>query len=118
MVILYNFRANGLDIGDKKTPSSENSDDSEMDDDEILESSMTESPTPEEERPRDLTAKRELVQHVAPAGYSAYEGAIHFDPLRLLMNAQLNPALNPTLNPLLNQAAFMNFQQQIARHQQ
>uniref|UniRef100_A0A0M3I3P2 Homeobox domain-containing protein n=1 Tax=Ascaris lumbricoides TaxID=6252 RepID=A0A0M3I3P2_ASCLU len=104
-------KANGLDNTDKKSPRSENSDDSEMEEDEILESSMTDSPTPEEEKPHDLTAKKEPSRGTA---FSSFD-PVHFDPLRLLINPSLNPALNPALNPLLNQAAVLNFQQQIAR---
>ncbi|VDM51403.1 unnamed protein product [Toxocara canis] len=102
-----------MDVNDKKSPRSENSDDSEMEEDEILESSMTDSPTPEEEKPRDLTAKKELPPR-GTAALSTFD-PLHFDPLRFLMNPSLNPALSPALNPLLNQAAMMNFQQQIAR---
>uniref|UniRef100_A0A183U3R8 Protein Skeletor n=1 Tax=Toxocara canis TaxID=6265 RepID=A0A183U3R8_TOXCA len=102
-----------LDVNDKKSPRSETSDDSEMEEEEILGSWMTDSPTPEEEKPRDLTAKKELSRRGTTA-FSTFD-PLHFDPLRFLMNPSLKPALSLALNPVSNQAAMVNFQQQIAR---
>lgn len=102
MHLFFFFRANGQDSG-KKSPHSENSGDSEMEED-LFENSMTESPSPEEDKPRDLSSKRDTRPIFGTLD------AMQLESLRLLMNPTLSPAFNSYLNP----ATVLNFQKNIA----
>ncbi|VDK27631.1 unnamed protein product [Gongylonema pulchrum] len=130
-----NFKANELN-GVKKSPGSDNSEDSEIEEEEdLFDNALADSPTPSEEsssntKPRDLTARGITAAAASKSSSPSAEpspcasvvptaaifGAfdpMQFDPLRLLMNRSLNPAV---VNPLLAQpATLLNLQQQLSR---
>ncbi|MFH4983302.1 hypothetical protein AB6A40_010011 [Gnathostoma spinigerum] len=81
-----------------------------MEEDEIFENSMTDSPTPEEDKPRDLTSKKETRNQL----FGSFDH-LRFEPLRFFMNPAMNPSMNTGLSPFLNQAAMLNLQQQLVR---
>ena len=66
---------------------------------------MTESPSPDDEKPRDLSSKREA----QPPTFGAVD-PVQLESLRLLMNPSLNPALNSYFNPI----ALTTFQKNFA----
>lgn len=122
--------------GVKKSPESDNSEDSEMEEDMFDASLLADSPTPSEE-----CSSTEKLQHTAactsltvtkmPAepllphpieatssttmfGVAGTFDPLQFDPLRLLMNRSLNAAV---LNPILAQpTAMLSLQQQLSKH--
>ncbi|VBB25747.1 unnamed protein product [Acanthocheilonema viteae] len=130
------FKANEMN-GVKKSPESDNSEDSEMEEDMFDGSLLADSPTPSEEcgstekssqhsaACTSLTATKvpakPLLPHPIEAassttmfGVASAFDPLQFDPLRLLMNRSLNAAV---LNPILAQpAAMLSLQQQLSKH--
>uniref|UniRef100_A0A0R3RHG3 Prospero domain-containing protein n=1 Tax=Elaeophora elaphi TaxID=1147741 RepID=A0A0R3RHG3_9BILA len=122
--------------GMKKSPESDNSEDSEMEEDIFHGSLLADSPTPSEECSSteksqnsaactSLNAKKmpseplmpqptEAASSTAMFGVANAFDPLQFDPLRLLMNRSLNATV---LNPILAQpAAMLSLQQQLSKH--
>ncbi|CAG9532471.1 unnamed protein product [Cercopithifilaria johnstoni] len=122
--------------GVKKSPESDNSEDSEMEEDMFDGSLLADSPTPSEEctsteKSQHLAACTSLTTTKMPAesllphpieaassttmfGVASAFDPLQFDPLRLLMNRSLNAAV---LNPILAQpGAILSLQQQLSKH--
>ncbi|VDM98860.1 unnamed protein product [Thelazia callipaeda] len=123
--------------GVKKSPRSDNSEDSDIEDDLFDSSLLADSPTPSEEcnsnvKSRDFkpvivtklsaeTSSSSSLAETSSSSAGMFSGMcntfdpLQFDPLRLLMNRSLNAAA--VLNPILGQsAAMLNLQQQLSKH--
>uniref|UniRef100_A0A1I8EDP1 Homeobox domain-containing protein n=1 Tax=Wuchereria bancrofti TaxID=6293 RepID=A0A1I8EDP1_WUCBA len=128
-------KANELN-GVKRSPESDNSEDSEMEEDMFDSSLLADSPTPSEEcgsteksqhsaacaslTATKMPAEPSLPHPIDVASSTTMFGAastfdpLQFDPLRMLMNRSLNAGV---LNPILAQpAAMLSLQQQLSKH--